>query len=296
MKQTLAMLKASIGALTWRRLSRGEYSLQGKVVIVTGASSGIGAVLVKALAAEGARVVLVARRESLLQEVASGLKSALIIPADISRDEDQVRIVDTVMQQYGRIDVLINNAGVARGGAVTEIEGGDVRRMVDINLYGLIRLTQLVLPGMLQRDSGQIVNISSVAGEVRAPGQSVYAATKAAVNGFGDALRRELVGTGVHVISILPGWVRTPMVADGSEDDLHNARLLNPFFKMDEPEVVVRKTMNAIKFYKRQVTMGGVGFQVGIPFARILPRFADLNYRFFLKKDKLIQAMRKTLQ
>ncbi|PJF22422.1 MAG: oxidoreductase [Phototrophicales bacterium] len=296
MKQSLTMMKAGIKTLIRRTFGGKQYNLQGKIALITGASSGIGAATARAFADEGARVVLVARRENLLQAIADELPSALAISADLRQDQEQIRVVNTIIEQYGRIDVLVNNAGVARGGVTTEIAYDDLRQMVDVNLYALIRLTQLVLPGMIQRHSGQIINISSAAGEVRAPGQAVYSATKAAVNGFSDALRRELVGTGINVITILPGWVRTPMTAGSTTDDLRQARLYTPLFTVDEPQAVAQKIIHAIKHNKRQVTMGGLGVQLGIPYSRIFPRLMDLNYRVYFDTKKIIQIMKQTLQ
>ncbi|MBO9367765.1 MAG: SDR family NAD(P)-dependent oxidoreductase [Chloroflexi bacterium] len=188
--------------------------LQGKVVLISGASSGFGADAARLFAREGARVVLSARRlerlESLAAEIRAGGGEALVVPADVSRLSDLERLVQTTLETWGQIDILFNNAGFGRLDYLENLDfARDIETQVEVNLLGVIGLTRLVLPHMLQRRQGHIINMSSVAGWLAAPLYSVYAASKFGVRGFTDALRREVAPFGIHVSGIYPGPAAT---------------------------------------------------------------------------------------
>ncbi len=188
--------------------------LKGKVVVITGASSGFGKDAAHLFAAEGARVVLTARRIERMQAEVELIQAAggeaIFIPMDVSVLEDIDRMVKTVMDQYGRIDILFNNAGFGRLDWFSQLDlQTDIHTQVDVNLVGLMNVTHAVLPGMLAQHSGQIINMSSVAGWIAAPMYTVYAATKYGVRGFTNALRREVRTRGVTVSAIYPGFART---------------------------------------------------------------------------------------
>jgi uncharacterized protein len=199
--------------------------LSGRVAVVTGASAGLGEAIARRLSAEGWRVALAARSADRLKEIAADLDAdsgrSLVIPGDVTIAEDRQRLVDTVIEQWGRIDVLVNNAGRGQYGDVHEMPFEDVRRLFETNVLSLIDLTQLVLPHMLERDGGHIVNMGSMAGHVAAPPLTVYASTKHAVVGFTRSLHRELRGTGVHATVVCPGPARTAFgkVASGKDVD-----------------------------------------------------------------------------
>lgn len=187
--------------------------IKDKVVIVTGASSGIGLATARQLAGEGARVVLAARNESKLRELASEIETdgghALVVGADLRRQEDIDRVFDETERAFGSLDVLVNNAG---RGVYDLIEVGkpdDWRMMLDLNLFGLIYATQRAIKLMKPRKSGHIVNISSVGGRISIPGWAVYNATKWGVNGFSDAVRKEVLADNIRVTIIEPGAVDT---------------------------------------------------------------------------------------
>lgn len=263
MKRILIAGLAAAAVHRWRR-HRPE-SLRGKIVIITGASAGIGRVTAHAFAAEGAHVVLVARRADVLDAVRAELDRyrvpVMTIAADVSRDDDLQRVVETVEGGWGRIDVLINNAGLSLGGPLEAIDPAQIRRLIDLNLYGLVRLTQLALPGMKARRYGRIVNVSSVSGMAVPPGFQVYGATKAAVDAFGQSLRRELIGTGVRVHTIRPSWTPTDMIHELNGDALAAARLiLPPLMHMHEAETVARVIVDAVRRNHGEVIMGGPGF------------------------------------
>jgi NADP-dependent 3-hydroxy acid dehydrogenase YdfG len=189
--------------------------LKGKVVLITGASSGFGEDAARLFAAEGARVVITARRLERLQAQAALMQAApgevLVLPMDVTVRADIESAVKTVIQKYGRIDILFNNAGFGRFTWFDNLEPCDVQTLIDVNLTGLILVTQIVLPYMLAQKSGHIINMSSVAGWIGAPLYSVYGATKFGVRGFTDSLRREVGLQGVKVSGIYPGPAATEL-------------------------------------------------------------------------------------
>jgi len=189
--------------------------LQGKVAIVTGASSGIGEATAVALAAEGAQVVLAARRgdrlEKLAQQIQASGGQALPIIADAT-DEAQIRqMVDKTKAELGRVDILVNNAGVMLLGPIDGADTEDWRRMVNINVLGLMYVTHAVLPLMKAQGEGHIVNISSVAGRTVSANVGVYNATKWGVCAFSEALRQEVYKDKIRVTVIEPGAVATEL-------------------------------------------------------------------------------------
>lgn len=189
--------------------------LAGKVAIVTGASSGIGEATALALAAEGASVAIAARRSDRLSSLAARIAElggkALSITADVS-DEAQVNeMVKKTQAEYGKVDILINNAGVMLLGMIDGANTEDWRRMININVLGLMYATHAVLPLMKSQGEGHIVNISSVAGRVANAGSGVYNATKWAVGAFSEALRKEVYQHNIRVTIIEPGLVATEL-------------------------------------------------------------------------------------
>lgn len=182
--------------------------LVGKVALVTGASSGIGAATAKALAREGTRVALLARREDRLEEVADEIRRqpghAMVCPADVTDKAAVQAVVERVLAQWKRIDLLVNNAGRGLAAPFEATTPEHLRALMEVNLVSVLTATQAVLPGMLQHASGHIINVSSVAGRRGAPLHSAYNATKFALVGLSEALRMELSGTGVHVSIVYP--------------------------------------------------------------------------------------------
>jgi NADP-dependent 3-hydroxy acid dehydrogenase YdfG len=185
-----------------------------KVALVTGASKGIGRVIATKFAREGMAVALTARNESELQNVAAkivtnGETKPLIIPADL-RDESQIaEIPKKVIEKWGRIDVLVNNAGLGYLKPLTEISMEQFQEMMDVNVTAVFSLTQKVLPYMIKRKSGNIVNIASLAGKNGFKGGTGYAATKWALRGFAQCLMLEVREHDIRVITIFPGSVDT---------------------------------------------------------------------------------------
>jgi short-subunit dehydrogenase len=186
-----------------------------KTVLVTGCSSGIGHATARHLAAKGHDVYATARStDSLADLEAAGCKTVAL---DVTHDESARAAVQRVESEAGGIDVLVNNAGYGRSGAVESIPIDDVRAQFETNVIGYLRMAHLVLPGMRERRSGRIVNISSVAGRVTMPGSGVYSASKFAIEAISDALRYEVAGFGIKVVVVQPGPIRTQFTAGANQ-------------------------------------------------------------------------------
>lgn len=187
-------------------------SLKNKVALVTGASSGMGVATAKALSAAGARVIIAARRADRLQALVKelgGSKHAFAIQADVATVAGAQRLVaDALAWSDGRLDILINNAGLSPLAMIAESDMADLTQMIDVNLTGLIAITREALPA-LTKQGGDIVNIGSVAVRVQNPGSATYAATKAGVAAFTESLRKEVLPHKVRVTLINPGIVKT---------------------------------------------------------------------------------------
>jgi 3-hydroxy acid dehydrogenase/malonic semialdehyde reductase len=190
-------------------------SLKGKVVLVTGASAGIGAATAMEFAKLGARVLLCARRLDKLKALEpellkAGATEVFSFELDV-RDRDEVEgTINTLPDAWGDIDILVNNAGLSRGlKKLYEDDVEDWEEMIDTNIKGLLYVTRAVVPRMVKRNSGHVINLGSIAGHMVYPNGGVYCATKAAVNFIGDGLRVDLNGTAVRVTSIDPGMVET---------------------------------------------------------------------------------------
>ena len=178
-----------------------------KTVLITGASSGIGEETVKRLMTAGYTVYAGARRLDRMKSLADA--GARLLALDVTDDGSMTAAVKTVLQEAGRIDVLINNAGYGSYGALEDVPTEEARRQFDVNIFGLARLTQLVLPAMRAQRSGRIVNISSIGGKFGEPFGCWYHATKFAVEGLSDSLRMELHPFGIDVVVVQPGAAHT---------------------------------------------------------------------------------------
>jgi short-subunit dehydrogenase len=184
----------------------------GMVVLLTGGSRGIGPVIAEALAGRGASLALASRSESELLAVAGRLRGlgarVQAAPVDLRDASQRERLIEAVLREYGRIDALINNAGLETEGAYAELPWQAIRDTVEVNLGAPMALTRLVLPAMLARKSGHIVNIASIAAKSGAPYAAAYSGTKAGLAEWTRALRLELAGSGLRLSTIFPGYVR----------------------------------------------------------------------------------------
>lgn len=179
-----------------------------KVALITGASSGIGESAAILLQNAGFKVYGAARRVEKMKVLET--KGISTIALDITKDESIENCVNTILEKEGRIDVLVNNAGYGSYGAVEDVPMEEARRQFDVNIFGLARLTQLVLPKMREHQFGKIVNISSMGGKVYTPFGAWYHATKHALEGWSDALRLEVKPFGIDVVVVEPGGIKTP--------------------------------------------------------------------------------------
>ncbi len=188
-------------------------SWQGKVALVTGASSGIGVEVARRLAREGIRVALVARREDRLADVATRIRQsggeALVVAADLTDEMERARVVEGVRSAYGPVDVLVNNAGFGWFGVLDEMAWPVARQMLRLNVEAVVHLMLLTLPDMVARQGGHIVNVGSVAGDIPVPGMALYSATKAFVDALTVAAYREWRGRPLHITVVKPGPVET---------------------------------------------------------------------------------------
>jgi NADP-dependent 3-hydroxy acid dehydrogenase YdfG len=224
-------------------------NLKDKTLLITGASSGIGEACAKAFARERSKLILTGRRTKLLKKLADDLTAqfdikTLPVSLDI-RDKNQVKkAIESLPEQYRSIDILINNAGLARG--VTKIQDGSINdweEMIDTNFKGLLYITRAVIPGMIKRGGGDIVNIGSIAGSQVYPGGNVYCATKHAVNAITKGLRIDLVDTPIRVSAVDPGMVETEFSIVRYHGDKDSAdavyKGMNPLHAEDIAEAVL---------------------------------------------------------
>jgi NADP-dependent 3-hydroxy acid dehydrogenase YdfG len=205
-------------------VSNNNNNIKGKVVVITGASSGLGEATARLLAAQGASVALGARRVERIQAIADELTAsggkALAVATDVT-DRDQVKaLVDAAVQTYGRIDVLINNAGLMPHSPLERLKIDDWNQMIDVNIKGVLYGIAAALPYMQQQTAGHIINVSSVAGHKVRPGGVVYAATKHAVRVLSEGLRMEVKPYNIRTTVISPGAVATELPNSITEPDI----------------------------------------------------------------------------
>lgn len=181
--------------------------LRGKTALVTGASSGIGKATVELLLNAGAKVYAAARRVEKMKDLEA--KGAVAVQMDVTDDVSMTGTIEAVIDKQGSVDILINNAGYGSYGAIEDVPIEEARRQFDVNIFGLARLTQLVLPKMREKGYGKIVNISSMGGKIYTPFGGWYHATKHALEGFTDCLRLETEPFGIHAVIIEPGGIDT---------------------------------------------------------------------------------------
>jgi short-subunit dehydrogenase len=228
----------------------------GKVVLITGASEGIGASCAKLIGQQGARLALTAFPREGFQDEESN--SRLVVTGDITSKETRTAIVEQTIGRFGRIDVLINNAGVDQYGYPTEVDTEISKRLFDVNVFSPLALTQLVVPHMRSRQSGTIVNIGSVGGKVSLPWAVMYCATKWAVHCVDDSLRRELAGTGVRVVKVCPGIVETKfrehVLAGTAPERVEDIR------RVVSPDWVARALLRGVERGRRTVFVPKIGF------------------------------------
>lgn len=199
--------------------------LTDNVCVITGASSGIGAATARALAAEGARVVLLARSAERIESLADELGDrAVAMPADVGDADEVAHVFEQIRTDYGHVDLMFNNAGVGYNDPFAESKPAEWKKQIDANLYGVLHCTHAALPLMKGREAPMISTVASVGGRFGVPGWSVYCATKFAVVGFHETLRKEIGGDGIRVSLIEPGAVYTNWGFNVSEEAMQERR------------------------------------------------------------------------
>jgi short-subunit dehydrogenase len=243
-------------------------TFQNKVIWITGASSGIGEALAKAFAAEGAKLILSARRNEELQRVKSALKlsdaDVLILPFDLADTSKINELTEQVIARFGHIDILVNNGGISQRSLTKDTPLEIDRKIMEINFFGTIALTKSVLPHMLQQKNGHIIAMSSIAGKFGFFFRSAYSASKHALHGYFESLRMEIYKDNVNVLIICPGKIYTDISINAITETggKHN--------KMDESQakgisadVCAERILKGIKNNKKELFIGGKNFLIG---------------------------------
>lgn len=266
------------------------------VVLVTGASSGIGEKTALTLGRKGYRVVLAARRIDRLEELAGQIRQsggeALALGLDLSEIGQIQRVAETVKEHYGRVDILVNNAGSARHLWHDQLElERDIQTQLQVNLIGMIQLTRLLLPAMLDAGRGQIIHVSSIAAWVGLPTYTVYCASKFGARGFNASLRRELRGTGVVVSEIFPGAVDTDFAVDPRVK--WETTSVTPAFALASPQAVANRIYRLIRSRRRRAVIPRVMW-LAIWAEAAFPRLVGwiLSF-FFYSKDGIRYSWRQ---
>lgn len=252
--------------------------MKGKVVVVTGASSGIGRALAEEISEKGGRVVLAARDESKLEQLHSRLKEAnaevMIVRTDVSREEDCRMLIEKTLDRFGRIDVLINNAGISMRALFEDTDLEVIRRLMDVNFWGAVYCTKYALPHLLE-SRGSVVGVSSIAGYKGLPGRAGYSSSKFALQGFLEVLRIENMKKGLHVLIACPGFTasnirNTSLVGDGSQQ----GESPRDESKMMSAETVADLIVRAIEKRKHRLTLTFNG-KMTVLLNKFFPRFMD---------------------
>lgn len=230
-------------------------------VWITGASSGIGAALAERVAAAGAQVILSARNENALRDVQSRCQDPRrhrVVPVDLEKPETLAGIARSVWNEAGRVDVLINNAGISQRGLVRDTSLDVDRRIMEVNFFAVVALTKAVLPLMIESGGGHIVTVSSLTGKLSTPLRSAYAASKHALHGFMDALRAETHDQGIRVTVACPGFVRTnisrsSLTGDGGTYGILDRAVANGM----SPEHCANRIVRAVEQGRDEVVIAG---------------------------------------
>ena len=263
-------------------------SLQGKVVLITGASSGFGEDAARLFAREGCRVVLAARRLERLQSIVAEIQAAggeaVAIPVDVNESAEISDMVQTVLDRYGRIDILFNNAGFGSLNWFEHLKPErHIETLVRVNLTGTMLVTHAVLPGMLKRRAGHIINMSSVAGLIASPLFTTYAASKYGVRAFTDALRREVSPYGIKVSGIYPGPSTTEF-GKHLERTSARAKLNRSIHVHMSSKYVARHIVEIAKRPRRSLVIPW-WFRVVTTFDTLFPVAVDWILYFFAKRN-----------
>jgi short-subunit dehydrogenase len=261
--------------MTRESLPMARRRIAGSRILITGASQGIGRALAEQAARQGARVLAVARSEELLHELAQRVRAAggviETVCADVTDANDRRRMLDTAVQKFGGLDVLVNNAGVGATGHFAEVSPERLRRIMEVNFFGVTETTRLFLPVLRRGTRPAIVNISSIAGKRAIPARSEYSASKFALQGFSEALRAEVAKDGIDVLVICPGLTQTNFSQNMIE---RKARMPVDHLRGMTPERVAAVTLRAIARGRAEILLTLQGKLI-VYVSRFFPRLAD---------------------
>lgn len=263
--------------------------LNNKIIIITGASSGIGKSLAIECAKRGANVVLAARQYVTLCEIAADLEKkynikALAVQCDVAIEEECAHLIKQALATFGKIDVLINNAGISMRALFNDVDLKVLKSLMDVNFWGTVYCTKYALPEII-KTKGSVVGVSSIAGYKGLPGRTGYSASKFAMNGFLDSLRVENLKTGVHILTACPGFTasnirNTALAKDGSqqgESSMHEEKMMTS----DEVANII---LNGVENRSRTLIMTGQG-KLTVTLNKFLPAFLDkMVYKVFAKE------------
>lgn len=261
--------------------------MKNKVVVITGASSGIGRALAKEFAAKGARLSLGARRTELLDELKSELHESeiLIHKTDVSQEDDCRLLIEETVNRFGQIDVLINNAGISMRALFEEVDLKVIRQLMDVNFYGTVYCSKYALPYLL-KTKGSLVGVISIAGYVGLPGRTGYSASKFAIRGFLDTIRIENLKKGLHVLVAAPGFTasevrKVALTNDGSQQ----GETPRNEDKMMSAEECALHIVKAVEKRKRELILTFVEGKLTVFLGKFFPSLLDkLTYNHMAKE------------
>ena len=261
--------------------------MKNKVVVITGASSGIGRALAKEFASKGARLALGARRTELLDELQSELAGTeiLICKTDVSIEDDCRMLIEKTVERYGQIDILINNAGISMRALFEDVDLKVIRQLMDVNFFGTVYCSKYALPYLL-KTKGSLVGVISIAGFVGLPGRTGYSASKFAIRGFLDTVRIENLKKGLHVLVAAPGFTasevrKVALTTDGSQQ----GETPRDESQMMSAEECALHIVNAIKKRKRELILTFTEGKLTVFLGKFLPSLLDkLTYGHMAKE------------
>lgn len=265
-------------------------SLKNKIVVITGASSGIGRALAEEMAKRGADLVLGARQYVTLCEITADLQQkynvkALAVQTDVTKEEDCKVLIDQAILTFGKIDVLINNAGLSMRALFKDVDLAVLKNLMDVNFWGTVYCTKYALPEIL-KTTGSVVAVSSIAGYRGLPGRTGYSSSKFAMNGFMECLRTELLKTGVHVMVACPGFTTSNIrVAALAQDGQAHGETSMEEGKMMSAEEVAVRICDGIEQRKRTLIMTRQG-KLAVWVNKLFPKFADKKVFELFTKEK----------
>ena len=268
--------------------------LKDASVIVTGASTGIGQESAREFGRAGANVTLVARRqgqlETLAEEMASFSGTTLVSPTDVRLDEQVELMVERTVTSFGRVDVLVNNAGLSLKASLSEGNIDNQRYLWEVNYWGYVRCIRAVVPHMRRQRTGVIVNVSSVASRIAIPYEGTYSATKAAIASLSDSLRMELAADGIKVVTVYPGLTETDLVKNTIKEMALSptSRLLRQVPACSVARAVVKATRRG-----RREAYASWGDRVGVLIKEIAPRLADWGVSHLYLADHSLAGKKK---